>query len=39
MVAEENSGLAEVVPIDYVNETISFSRAVEAQRLSNSPKQ
>lgn len=38
MVSQENSGLPEVVPIDYVNETISFSRAVEAQRLSNSPK-
>jgi S1-C subfamily serine protease len=38
MVLEENSGLAEVVPIDYVNQTIALSRAVEDQRVANSPK-
>ena len=32
MVSQENSGLAEVVPIDYVNETITASRAAEARR-------
>ena len=26
MVSEENSGLAEVIPMDYVNETIDASR-------------
>ena len=32
MVSQENSGLAEVIPIDYVNETISLIKAREAQR-------
>jgi S1-C subfamily serine protease len=32
MLLQENSGLAEVIPIDYVNETIVASRAAESQR-------
>ncbi len=32
MVSQENSGLAEVIPIDYVNETIAASKVIEARR-------
>ena len=32
MLSQENSGLAEVIPIDYVNETITASRAADATR-------
>lgn len=32
MLAQENSGLAEVIPIDYVNETIEAAMAAEAKR-------
>jgi S1-C subfamily serine protease len=32
MLTQENSGLAEVIPIDYVNETIMASRTAEAKR-------
>jgi S1-C subfamily serine protease len=31
MVSEENSGLAEVIPVDYINETIEFERRAHAQ--------
>jgi hypothetical protein len=33
MVSQENSGLAEVVPVDYINETIVASQAAEAKRI------
>jgi hypothetical protein len=32
MVSQENSGLAEVVPVDYINEAIVASQAAEAKR-------
>ena len=32
MLTQENSGLAEVIPIDYVNETIAAARATESTR-------
>jgi S1-C subfamily serine protease len=32
LLSQENSGLAEVIPIDYVNETIVASRAAESKR-------
>lgn len=32
MISQENSGLAEVIPIDYVNEAIVASRAAESKR-------
>jgi S1-C subfamily serine protease len=32
MLTQENSGLAEVIPIDYVNEAIAASRAAESKR-------
>jgi S1-C subfamily serine protease len=31
MVSEENSGLAEVIPVDFINETIEFARRSAAQ--------
>jgi S1-C subfamily serine protease len=31
MVSEENSGLAEVIPVDFINETIEFDRRLHAQ--------
>jgi hypothetical protein len=34
MVSEENSGLAEVIPVDFINETIEFDRRSHAQSLS-----
>jgi S1-C subfamily serine protease len=37
MVLQENSGLAEVIPIDAVNETITASRAAEAKALATAP--
>lgn len=33
MVSQENSGLAEVLPVDYINETIKALRAAEAKRV------
>jgi S1-C subfamily serine protease len=33
MVSQENSGLAEVLPVDYINETITALRAAESKRL------
>jgi hypothetical protein len=38
MVSQENSGLAEVIPVDYVNETIEFARRQEAARAGQPPK-
>jgi hypothetical protein len=32
MVSQENSGLAEVIPSDYINETIGLIKSKEAQR-------
>jgi S1-C subfamily serine protease len=32
MISQENSGLAEVVPVDYINETIKAFREAEAKR-------
>lgn len=32
VIFQENSGLAEVVPVDYINETIKFSQDAEQQR-------
>jgi hypothetical protein len=34
LVSQENSGLAEVVPVDYINETIKAYREAEAKRAS-----
>jgi S1-C subfamily serine protease len=31
MVSEENSGLAEVIPVDFINETIEFDRRLHGQ--------
>lgn len=38
MITQENSGLAEVIPVDYIDETIRAARAAEARRLTP-PKQ
>jgi hypothetical protein len=32
MISEENSGLAEVIPVDFINETIEASRKVASKR-------
>ena len=32
MISQENSGLAEVLPVDYINEAITALRAAEAKR-------
>ncbi len=36
-ISQENSGLAEVVPVDYINETIKAFREIEAKRLPARP--
>ncbi|PYT35678.1 MAG: hypothetical protein DMG58_01405 [Acidobacteria bacterium] len=33
MVSQENAGLAEVLPVHYINETITALRAAEAKRI------
>jgi hypothetical protein len=33
MVSQENSGLAEVLPVDYINETIAALHAAETARV------
>lgn len=37
MVSQENSGLAEVIPVDYINQTIQAAREAEKRRLVNHP--
>jgi hypothetical protein len=32
MISQENSGLAEVIPVDYINETIKAYRQQDQQR-------